>query len=435
MTSDNKRISKKIVATCFLAGMLEIYDFTIFGFLSSYFNKNYFVFLSSHYSLIATYALFAVGFLFRPIGSIIFGFIGDKYGRKKALVTSVSLMGLASLGMGLLPSYGQIGIISCLILVLLRVIQGVSVGGEYTGALIYAIESNSKNKAGFVGSIIICGCMSGILLANLISYILKLPFVPEQGWRFAFFLGFVLTILGYFIRARLVETEEFILLGNLKDTQKNKASFFSGIKNYKLECLTTIFVSATNGVNLYFTTIYLPNYLKTIGIDLGNSLIFITAIMVMLIPIFGFLSDKLGRGYVAAIGMGLQTIYSLIMLPLIIKFGSGEFAFMMLILFAVFMSFQSGASNVFAIEIFPSICRFSCSAVSWSIGMGIIGGSMPLVASFINEYVSANPLYISLYITIISFFGLIAVVLMLNRIKSAKKITMPITTIKAATIG
>jgi MHS family proline/betaine transporter-like MFS transporter len=138
--------------------------------------------------------LFATGFLFRPLGALIFGYIGDKYGRKKSLVLSVSLTGAASLGMCLVPSYDLIGVASCYIIVLIRVIQGISVGGEYSGAIIFAVEHFDNKKAGFVGSFIVSGCLCGVLLATLVSSIVKLPYVPEYSWRFAFLLGFFLSI-------------------------------------------------------------------------------------------------------------------------------------------------------------------------------------------------------------------------------------------------
>ena len=135
------KLSKKIIVTCFLAGLLEIYDFTIFGMVIEKLKSNYFVFLFPTSALLVTYSLFAVGFFFRPLGSLIFGYIGDRFGRKISLVISVTMMGLASLGFCLLPNYESIGIISCYLLVFFRIIQGISVGGEYNGAIIFAIRT------------------------------------------------------------------------------------------------------------------------------------------------------------------------------------------------------------------------------------------------------------------------------------------------------
>ena len=132
-------LPKSTIISCFLAGCLEMYDFAIFGFFTVLLNKEYLSLLDKNNSLIITYALFAVGFIFRPIGSIVFGYIGDKYGRKPSLVISVTMMGIASLGMFLLPPYNMIGVSACYIIALVRIMQGLSVGGEYNGAILYAM--------------------------------------------------------------------------------------------------------------------------------------------------------------------------------------------------------------------------------------------------------------------------------------------------------
>ena len=212
-----KYLSKKIVASCFLASCLEIYDFTIFAFFAPIFQKNYFVFLSEESMLVITYLLFAIGFIFRPVGALIFGYIGDVYGRKKTLVVSVSLMGACSLIMFLLPPYQVIGIASCYIIVIIRIMQGLSVGGEFTGALIFAIEHTGSKNIGIVGGIMSAGGAAGILLANLVSGIIQHPMFPESFWRIAFLLGFSLSIVGYIIRSRLSATPLFITPTVFKD--------------------------------------------------------------------------------------------------------------------------------------------------------------------------------------------------------------------------
>lgn len=411
-------LSKKILISCFLAGCLEIYDFTIFGFLAATLHQNYLTFLDQETALIITYALFAVGFLFRPLGSVLFGYIGDRYGRKKALVLSVSMMGTASLAMCILPPYAAIGIVSCYIIALVRVIQGISVGGEYSGAIIYAVEHFDKKNAGFVGSIVVSGCMSGVLLAILVSNILKMPFIPPYGWRAAFLFGFILSLVGFFIRQKLTETPEFQQLA----INKQKIPLLEGVKTHKTECLATILIAATNGVNLYFMAVYLPNYMKLVlTIEVGYLASLSTAIMAFLIPVFGILSDKFDRAKQAALGIGLLTLYAFIMLPTIYNTANLSIAIILIIIHAVFASIQAGAMNTFIVEIFPAKYRFSCSALSYSIGMGIIGGMTPMIASLITKNFGENPVYLSLYIASISFGGLIGVLAVIYKRKKLYK--------------
>ena len=399
---------KKIIITCFLAGCLEIYDFTIFGFLTAALHKNYFAFLnedSKDLALLASYALFGVGFIFRPLGAIIFGHIGDRYGRKKALVTSITMMGTASLGMCLLPTYQTIGISACFILVFLRIIQGLSVGGEYSGAIIFAVEHAEGKRAGLLTCLVVSGCMSGVLLATLVSNILKSHDMPEYSWRFAFLLGFVLSILGFFIRKKLHETPQFIE----QKQGASKISLFRGIWEARIESLSAIFTAATSGVNLYYISIYMPNYIKHLKGNTAHLASISAFIMAILIPFFGYVSDKIGRARIMMIGGTLLAIYSFI-LPMIIQNTSSYIvASIAIIIHAMITSTYSGPMNTLIVEIFGVGKRYSCSAFNYSIGMGLIGGTMPMVASLINQYVGVNPLFIGGYISLITSIGLICI--------------------------
>ncbi len=396
----------KIVIICFLAGCLEIYDFTIFGFLAEVLNKNYFVGLDNYSTLIVTYGLFAVGFLFRPLGSIIFGYIGDKFGRKKALVLSVSLMGTASLGMTILPTYQVIGELSCYIMVMLRILQGISVGGEYSGAIIFAVEHFDKKLRGLIGSLVVSGCMSGVLLATLVSSVLKWSYLPTYSWRIAFLLGFILSLIGFFIRRNLQETPEFKKIHQ----ETNNMSFLHGIIASWRECIVTIFIAATSGVNIYFISIYLPRYIKDIiSIDTSGFASISTAIMVILIPVFGFVSDKVGRIKLMAIGAISLSIYTFIMLSILSSTTNYTVVLSMVIIYAAIASIFCGPMNTFIIEIFSPEKRYSCSAFSYSVGMGLIGGTTPMVSTIIVKFFGNDPTFLSGYISFISFctFGVL----------------------------
>lgn len=403
--NQEKKLSKSIILSCFLAACLEIYDFTIFGFFAPILHKNYLSFLDEGTATIIAYALFAVGFVFRPLGSIIFGYIGDKYGRKTSLVISVSLMGGASLGMCVLPTYEMIGIWACYIIALIRIIQGISVGGEYSGAIIYAVEHFDKKNAGIVGSIVVAGCLTGILLATLVSSMVKLPNVPEYSWRLAFFLGFILSLVGFFIRKKLKETPEFLLNG----PSKAKIPLFQGLKEYKFEAIATILIAATNGVNLYYVVVYLPGYLKKItGLDLWFLPIITTTILALLSPLFGWLSDQIGRAKIVAIGLGSVMIYSFFMLSFIKLNPYIESICIIFAIHAVLYSIQAATMNILVVEFFPTQYRFSCAAFCYSIGMGVIGGTSPMIAAWIVNKFDDATLILSSYVSSIAFLGLLS---------------------------
>ena len=402
----NTKLSKKVIITCFLAGCLEIYDFTIFGFFSDKLHSNYLSFLDKETALLASYALFAVGFVFRPLGAILFGHIGDRLGRKKALIISVSTMGLSSLGIGLLPSYNDIGVISCYILVFLRIIQGLSVGGEYSGAIIFAVEHSQKNRSGFVGSLVVSGCMSGVLLATIVSNVLKLPSMPEYSWRFAFLIGFLLSLLGFFIRKKLAETPEFINQKKAID----KVPLLQGIREAKTESLATIFIAATSGVNLYFISIFMPNHIKHLetGSQAINLASVFTCIMAILIPFFGNMSDKFGKIKLMIIGATSLCLYTFALPIIVFNVNSNNIAILAIIIHAIIASIFCGPMNTLIVEIFTVNKRYSCSAFNYSIGMGIIGGTTPMMASLISQHTGNNPLYLGGYISLISFCSLLS---------------------------
>lgn len=412
-----KQISTQVLLSCFLAGCLEIYDFTIFAFLTSIIHKEYLTFLSEGNALIITYALFAVGFLFRPLGSLLFGYIGDKYGRKFALVTSVSTMGIASLTMFILPSYATIGIISCYIIALVRILQGISVGGEYSGAIIYAIEHFDKKKTGLVGSIVVSGCLCGVMLGRFVANIVQMPNVGESNWRLAFLFGFILSLIGYFIRKKLTESPEFLLL------QKNKKEYsiplLEGIKKFPFYMLSITILVGANGVSFYFVVVFLPNYIKNNGIDISAISFITTIIPAIFAPVFGWLSDKWSRGKLLLTGISLIGIYSILSLPIILASNSTLIVTLLIIGYALLFSIQSGTLNTFGIEIFPTECRFSCGALCYALGMALIGGTSPMVSEILIEYKGINGVvnYVS-FITLLSFLMCSIIVIKSTQSKS-----------------
>jgi MHS family proline/betaine transporter-like MFS transporter len=401
----NKKISQGVLTSCFLAGLLEIYDFTIFGFLTPILYKNYLSFMKEEDALIITYALFAVGFLFRPVGAILFGYIGDKYGRKIALVLSVSLMGLASFVMFALPPYSYIGILACYIIALVRIIQGISVGGEYSGAIIYAIEHFDKKRIGFVGAIVVSGCLFGVMLGRFIGNILQSPSLPEYSWRFAFLLGFILSIVGYFIRNKLTESPEFKTLALNKINNKT-IPLLEGIKQFPMEMIAAISLIGVNGVNFYFIVVFFPDYIKkTNGVDITHISLISTIIPAFFAPIMGWVSDRSNRGVMLLMGIGLIGLYSVFALPLMLKSTDTSVVTLLIFIYAVLFSIQSGTINTYTIEIFPVKCRFSCGALCYALGMGVIGGTSPMIAAFLTKVGTINS--VVSYVLIITAIGFI----------------------------
>lgn len=418
--TNNIKLTKSVIFSCFFAGCLEMYDFVIFGFLAPIINKNYLSFLDEKTGIVITYLLFAVGFICRPIGAIIFGYIGDRYGRKKALITSVSLMGIASISMSLLPPYAEIGIISCYLIALIRIIQGISVGGEYSGAAIYAMEHTNKANIGVIGSTVLTGTNLGVLMATLVSNLLDNPNLPEYSWRFAFLLGFGLTIIGYFIRQRLGESP---LFAQEKQIHTTTIPLLYGLRKFKKEFLAGVLLSGSNNANYYFALVFIPSYLKS-GVEKGvefNNL-YLGFFIMFLEPTFGWLSDKLGRGKILIWVCTALAVYNIFFLDLLINYSSTSFAILFIMLSAILISMSVSTVNISVIEIFPVNCRYSCGALSYSIGAALFGGTTPLICSLITKHIGNKPIYFGMYVSLISIFGAIAAYLLLHSKKQKKEI-------------
>lgn len=392
-----------VLTSCFIAGALEMYDFLIFGFLSSVIHKNYLSFMDAGNALIVTYALFAVGFIFRPLGSIIFGHIGDKKGRKAALITSVSFMGAASISMALLPSYHTIGILSCYIIVMIRIIQGISVGGEYSGAIIYAIENVNKKNIGLVGSIALSGCVLGLVIAVLVSRFLQSEWLPEYSWRFAFLIGGGLSGLGYFIRKNLKES----LIFQSTQNKRVKIPLLEGFNFYKLKMLAVLLLAGASNANFYYAVVFMPNYIKNIAeVNNFNGLYFVI-ILFIFVPFAGWCTDKIGRIKVALISCTLISAYNLVFLFFLTTYSNYLTLNIIIISYALLLSLVFVSVNILVLEIFPIICRFSCGATSYSIGNAIFGGTAPMVCSLIIQTYESNTVYLGGYIALISILGAI----------------------------
>ncbi len=412
-------ITKQIILSCFLASTLEIYDFVIFGFLSVAIYENYLSFLDEQTSLLITFVLFAIGFVFRPMGSLIFGYIGDKYGRKKALVMSISIMGSCSLMMFMLPTYTTIGIVSCYIIALIRVIQGISVGGEFTGAIIFTMEHVQKQNRGMAIGILSAGGACGVLLASFISKVLQHPVLPEYSWRFAFLLGFALAVVGYFIRRKLDDTKEF---NDIKE-KKAKIPLLEGFKNYKIESISTILVAAANGTTFYFGAVFLPNHLNNVRIDqnYGYISLLISLTMFLSLPVFGYISDKFNRQSYLIITSMLMSLVGLFFINLITFADSAISVSFLAIIYTLFASMMIGAINIYAAEIFPVRVRMSCMSLFYSIGMGVIGGTVPMVATYITSNFDNAEYILGIYIFVICLMASISVMWVCYKQKQLKK--------------
>jgi MFS family permease len=203
---------KRVVVLASLGGMLEFYDFTIYGLFAAYFAEQFFPSNNSFTTIVSTYAVFFIGYVARPLGGIMFSHLGDEIGRKTVMIVTMILMGLASLGLGLLPTYALIGLWAPVLMLLLRLLQGLAIGGELPSMIVYIAESLPEQRGIAMGGVFagtIGGLIPGMLLNLLLTHYLTAEQIHDFGWRIPFILGSLLCFVGYQVRNKLHETAAF----------------------------------------------------------------------------------------------------------------------------------------------------------------------------------------------------------------------------------
>ena len=272
----------------------------IWNHLALVFNQLFFPEFSPVAGTLASFASFAVGFLARPLGGIIFGHFGDKVGRKSSLIISLFTMGLATFAIGLLPTYAQIGVWAPILLTLLRVFQGIAIGGEWGGASLMAVEHAPKGKRGLFGSATQMGSPGGLILSTaVIAIISQLPDAQFMtwGWRVPFLFSFILVIVGLVIRLKLEESTAFKQVK--EENSEAKIPLFELFKTQPKNIFIAAGMSSMNGVSFWIVAIFTISYATgQLGLAreaLLNNMLVVSIVYFITIPLFGALSDKVGR--------------------------------------------------------------------------------------------------------------------------------------------
>lgn len=403
------KLNKKVLTASMVGGTLEVYDLTVYGLMASILAPIFFNPANLFSSLIQSYGAFCVGFLARPLGAILFGYLGDFFGRKKALVLSALLMAFSTLALGLLPTYESIGIWASLSVFIIRILQGISVGGEYTGGLILAIEHTPPEKRGKAGGLVVAGYMGGVFLGSLTSFLFTLPSMPSWGWRLPFIFGFLIIGIGLYIRQKIQESPEFVA-----PKKAPSSSFTHDFLKNPLVFLSCIGAAGSAGVFCYSLAVYIPTYLKKEFFLSQTTAMFIPILITLCMMIgnlsFGILSDKVGRLHIMRIGGILITLS---IFPLFYLLNSGSFTTCVtaLLVVALLSTIFGGPMNTFVVEAFAPVHRYRSAALSYSLGMSVFGGTAPLIASWLTT-LSEGPFLLSCYFFLGALMGLAAVKLL-----------------------
>ena len=381
------RESVRRVALASMVGTsIEWYDFFIFGTASALvFGRLFFPTFSELAGTLAAFASFAVGFVARPVGGLVFGHIGDRIGRKTTLVVTLTMMGLATFVMGLMPTYDTIGVWAPILMVALRFVQGLAVGGEWGGAVLMATEHAGRERRGFFGSFAQMGSAVGGLMST--GMFLLMQQLPEDdfvswGWRVPFLVSIVLVFVGLFIRLRIMESPVF---EQIKETRRVvKVPVVELMRSDARNVLLAAGLYLAHGVLFYAMTVYTLAYTTSVyGLAQNTYLVGITiagAVQIITIPALGALSDKLGRRPVIIFGT-LFIVAFAIPLNFLITSQVAVLAWL-----AVVVGICVGHNAVYAptaalySEMFPAHVRYSGTSLGYQLG-GAIAGFVPLTAA------------------------------------------------------
>lgn len=417
------KTNRRVLIASLVGSSIEWFDYFLYGTMAALvFNQLFFVSEDPTVGLILAYASFALSFFIRPFGGVIFSHIGDRIGRKKTLVLTLSLMGAATFAMGILPIYQAIGVAAPILLITLRLIQGLGIGGEWGGALLLATEYAPAEHRGLFGSIPQMGVTIGMVMGTLALWIMNL--LPEAafmswGWRVPFIFSALLVIFGLWIRKGIDETPEFKAVQESGDMPK--LPIVETLRYYWREVLITIGAKVVETAPFYIFSTFIVSYATTnLGFSRSATLgavMIATIVTTILIPIMGSLSDRVGRkkmyiaGTVAMMAFAFPYFWlihqgSVLLLVVATVIGLG----------VIWAPITAVLGTMFS-EIFDAKVRYTGVTLGYQVGAAVAGGTAPLVAtallaSFENSYVP-----VALYIMFTAAVSLLAIWAVKGRIQ------------------
>ena len=392
---DGHRTQRRVVAAGIAGNVMEWYDFSIYGFFARTIGNLYFPSDDPRTSLLAAFGVFAVGFLMRPLGAIVFGHIGDRVGRGPALLWSVIAMAVPTFVIGALPTYAEIGIAAALLMVLCRIAQGLAVGGEYTSSAVFLAETAHPERRGAASAWAPFGAVAGILLGSAVGALvintMPLEQVVAWGWRIPFLLGVVVGGVAFIIRRRIPFDEP---------AAKEGFPLAEALRKHPVQMLQVISLSLVNAVSFYLIFVYIITWLKLFA-DVGartalliNS--FNMAVLLVVILAMSRLSDRIGRKPILA-GAAIGLLFLSWPLMALMQTGNAYYILLGQFGFALLIGSYNAVNPIAICEIFPRHVRCSAVSAAYNTTLGIAGGTAPAVATWLIE-ITGNPAVPAIYI-------------------------------------
>lgn len=374
---------RQAVTAAVVGNLLEWYDFAVYGYLATVLARQFFPAGDELTALLSTFAAFGIGFVVRPLGGIVIGRLGDVKGRKAALMLTIFLMAAGTVLIGLIPTYQSIGVLAPILLVMARLLQGFSAGGEWGGSTAFIVEWAPENRRGFYGSFQQASVAGGLLLGSGIAALFSTVLTPDQmegwGWRIPFLLGGILAPLGIYMRRNLEETPAFRKIQVPHPAADASSPLALAGKAFGFTILWT--------VSYYMVLSYMPTFTqKFAGLSRTESLWSNTVgllVLVVAIPFAGYLSDRIGRKPLLLVCCLTFAVLSYPLFKLMVSGATLTTVIGVQVIFALMISAFSGPGPAAIAEIFPTSVRSTWMSTGYSLAVAIFGGFSPFIATWL----------------------------------------------------
>jgi len=372
---------RRVVTAGVIGNVLEWYDFAVYGFFAPVLAAQFFPAADPRVSLLASFAAFAVGFLMRPVGAAIFGHIGDRYGRARALLFSIATMAVPTVLMGLLPTYETIGISASVLIVALRMCQGIAVGGEFTASIVFLAENAPPRRRGFFASFSMFGATTGTMLGSavggLLTSVLSAEALASWGWRAAFVSGIAVAVVGVVIRRGMFDSP-------------GKAAIASPLavafRDHRWQMLRVLGLNVASAATYYTLFVYAATWVsqtttleRTTALNITTITIFT---FIVVLPIAAWISDRFGRKLMLVVGMSACLLLAYPLLT-IMHTGTVAATAAAQMTFAALLAMQMASIPAAMTEMFPHAVRVSAVSVGYGLAYALFGGSAPAVATWL----------------------------------------------------
>jgi metabolite-proton symporter len=406
----------RVVAASFIGTAIEWYDFFLYGTAAALvFNRLFFPSVDPVAGTMAAFATYAVGFVARPFGGVLFGHFGDRFGRKSALVTTLMIVGLSTFCIGLLPTYDAAGVLAAVLLVVLRFVQGLGVGGEWAGAVLMVAERGDPRWRGFSTSWVQAGAPVGLLLATAAFGLASM--LPEEeflrwGWRVPFLLGVVLTAVGLFLRLKVLESPLFAKA--LAEQPAAGLPLLEVLRKHRRNVLLAMGARvAENGFYYFFTVFGLSYGTQHLGLPrelLLHGVLIAAGAHLVATPLFGALSDRVGR---KPVYLGGALFLAAFAFPFfwMVQTRATEWVWLALVVGMVGHAAMYGPQAAFLSELFGTNVRYTGASLGYQLAAPLSGGIAPLVATALLKWSGGAPWPVGIYLVGMALVSVVAVLL------------------------